>query len=213
MQFLYRPQVKTIFSAILILKWKKYLYFFAEYKQVSIGVHVLAVVLGMGSALFSDALFNRFIADFKIDRFEHRLFSVLSKIIWVSLFVILASGLAIFMSDIVSYSSSDKFLAKVTVVLLIILNGFFFKICIDPSLRKINFSDTNGQHRYVKLRRLSFAFGAVSVISWLFACALALYKGSHFSYSTIMLVYASLVLVGILCSQILERMIVKRANQ
>lgn len=187
--------------------------FFAEYKQVSIGVHVLAAVVGMGAALFSDALFNRFIADFKIDRLEHRIFSVLSKIIWISLFVMLLSGTAIFMSDIVGYGGSDKFLAKMTVVLLIILNGFFFKICIDPSLRKINFSDTNNQHKYVKLRKLSFAFGAVSVISWLFACTLALYKGSHFSYSTIMLTYAGLVLVGVLCSQILERMIVKKANQ
>lgn len=185
--------------------------FFAEYKQVSIGVHVLAVVVGMGSALFSDALFNRFIADFKIDKLEHHLFSVLSKIIWISLFVMLVSGTAIFMSDVASYSGSDKFLAKMTVVLLIILNGFFFKICIDPSLRKIDFSDTNKQHKYVKLRRLSFAFGAVSVVSWLFACGLALYKGSHFSYSTIMLVYTGLVAVGVLCSQILERVIVKRA--
>lgn len=187
--------------------------FFAEYKQVSIGVHVLAAVVGMGSALFSDALFNRFISDFKIDRLEHRIFSVLSKIIWISLFIMLVSGVAIFMSDIVGYSRSDKFLAKMTVVLFIILNGFFFKICIDPSLRKINFYDTNNQHKYVKLRKLSFAFGAVSVISWLFVCGLALYKGSYLSYSTILSVYAGTVTVGVLCSQILEKMIVKRANQ
>jgi hypothetical protein len=187
--------------------------FFAEYKQVSIAVHVLAVVVGMGSALISDALFNRFIADFKIDKIEHRVFSVLSKIIWISLLVMVVSGTAIFMSDVVGYSNSDKFLAKMTVVILIIINGLFFKMYIDPSIRKIDFSDDNGHHKYVKIRRLSFAFGAVSVISWLFVCGLALYKNSPFSYGTIMLTYFGIVLVGTICGQILERTIVKKAIQ
>jgi uncharacterized membrane protein len=187
--------------------------FFAEYKQVSIAVHVFAVIVGMGSALISDALFNRFIADFKIDKMEHRVFSVFSKIIWISLLVMVVSGTAIFMSDVVGYSNSDKFLAKMTVALLIILNGLFFKMYIDPSLRKINFSDNDGRHKYVKIRRLSFAFGAISVISWLFVCGLALYKNSSSSYSTIMLTYLGIVLVGAICSQILERMIVKKAIQ
>ncbi len=185
--------------------------FFAEYKQVSIGVHVLAVVVGMGSSLVSDALFNRFIADFRIDKIEHGVFSTLSRVIWWSLFFMLISGVAIFLSDVAGYSNSDKFLAKMTIVLFIIANGFFFRIHIDPSLKKINFSDTNNRHKYVKIRKLSFAFGAVSVVSWLCACVLALYKGSQFSYGTIMLAYLVSVAVGILASQILEKIIVRRA--
>ncbi len=184
---------------------------FAEYKQVSIGVHVLAVVIGMGSALISDALFNRFIADFRIDKIEHRAFSTLSKIIWTSLVIIVISGVAIFLSDVAGYSSSDKFLAKMTIVLFIIINGLFFRFRIDPSLKKIDFSDTNNRHKYVKIRKLSFAFGAISVVSWLYACALALYKNNQFSYGTIMLAYLAFVAVGVLCSQVLDRIIVKRA--
>jgi len=185
--------------------------FFTEYKRVSIAVHVFAVVVGMGSALFSDALFNRFIVDFRIDKAEHRVFLVFSRVIWVSLFFMVISGLAIFMSDVHLYSSSDKFLAKMTIVFFIIMNGFFFKICIDPSLKKINFSDINSHHKYVKIRKLSFAFGAISVVSWLSACALALYKGSQFSYGSILMAYIIFVLIGVVCSQIMEKMVVRRA--
>ena len=55
--------------------------FFSEYKHISVIVHVLSVIVGMGSALISDILFNNFMKDKKIRIEEDHTLSILSHII------------------------------------------------------------------------------------------------------------------------------------
>ena len=79
-----------------------------------------------------------------------------------------------------------------------------FQRIVHPALRKINFSDTNVHHKYVKLRKLSFAFGAISLTSWLLAFLLGMLKSIPISYTIALVGYISILLGGVLFSQIVE---------
>jgi hypothetical protein len=181
--------------------------FFNEYKSTSVMVHVFSVIVGMGAALVSDALFNTFIIDYKINKTENRVLGILSNIIWISLFFILLSGVAIFLSYPEKYMSSDKFLIKMFIVCCVVINGYLFQKFIHPALRKFNFTDTDSHHKYVKIRRLSFALGAVSFISWILAFILGSVDYVPFSFYEMIGIYFGVLFFGICASQLMERRI------
>ncbi len=184
---------------------------FNEYKWVSVIVHVFSVIVGMGSALISDVMFNTFLADFKINKIENKILSLLSNIIWVSLFMILFSGIAIFISNPEQYMNSDKFILKMFIVCVIIINGYLFQRFVHPALLKFRFSDTNLNHKYVKLRKLSFALGAVSFISWMLAFVLGSIDFIPFSFHQSIGFYFGILSFGIVMSQFLEIHISRKA--
>lgn len=183
--------------------------FFATYKSLFVVLHVFAVIFGMGAALVSDVLFNVFIKDFKINPTENTVLAILSKIIWLSLGVMVLSGVALFLSDPHKYMYSVKFLTKMTIVGCIIVNGLLFQKLIHPSLRKMDFRDQNGKHKTVQIRRLSFAMGSISAISWTLAFVLGMQEAIPFTYGEAVLTYASLCVLGIFFSQILERRVTR----
>lgn len=178
--------------------------FFAEYKHISVIIHVLSVIVGMGAALISDILFNIYIHNKKIEKNENQTLQILSDIVWVSLCFIVASGIALFLSDPMTYGYSVKFLVKMTIVGVIIINGYLFWHLIHPSLEKINFTDTNIHHKYVKLRKLSFVLGAVSLFSWLSAFVLGMLGNISLTYLEAIAGYILICFGGILFSQVVE---------
>lgn len=178
--------------------------FFGEYKNISTILHVLSVVVGMGSAFVSDIFFNIFIKDKKIQKYENKILNRLSSIVWISLLFILLTGLMLFLSDPLGYSMSVKFLIKMTVVGLIAVNGYVFLRIVHPALHKMNFSDNNIHHKYVRLRKVSFALGAISFVSWLSAFLLGILPNIPLSYAQSLIGYLVLCFVGIIMSQIIE---------
>ena len=178
--------------------------FFSEYKHISVIIHVLSVIVGMGAALISDILFNIYIHNKKIEKNENQTLQILSDIVWVSLCFIVASGIALFLSDPMTYGYSVKFLVKMTIVGVIIINGYLFWHLIHPSLEKINFTDTNIHHKYVKLRKLSFVLGAVSLFSWLSAFVLGMLGNISLTYLEAIAGYILICFGGILFSQVVE---------
>lgn len=189
---------------------KDIIQFFVDYKSVFLILHVFSVIVGMGSAIVSDILFNVYIKDKKINPTENSTLEVLSKIIWVSLGLIVLSGFAIFLSDTARYMASDKFILKMLIVFFIIINGWLFARITHGSLQKINFSDTNIHHKYVRIRKMSFAFGSISVISWMSAFILGSIRSIPVSLSKGVLFYLILLIVGIIGSQILDDIIARR---
>ena len=181
--------------------------FFSEYKKISVIAHVLSVIVGMGTALVSDVLFSVYVKDKKINKTENITLQVLSRVIWISLGLITLSGLAIFLSDPLTYAYSTKFLVKTAIVFVIILNGYLFWKITHKSLKKINFTDTNSNHKHVRIRRLSFAFGAVSVVSWLAAFILGSIDTLPVTFSMAMGIYTTIIILAIIVSQIADRLI------
>jgi len=186
------------------------LQFFAEYKQFSLIIHVFSVIVGMGGALVSDVLFNVYVKDKRINPTENKTLQVLSKVIWISLGVIVLSGLLIFLSDPTGYAKSEKFLLKVIIVAVLIFNGFLFLKITHKALKKIDFIDTNSHHKYVRIRKASFAFGAVSMVSWLSAFVLGSIQSLPVSLSQAVVLYVLVIIIGIIGSQIAEYFIVRK---
>ena len=183
--------------------------FIETYRFVFIILHVFFVVLGMGSALVVDLLFNYYIRDRKLSEDEHKTLNFLTKVIWIALSLITASGLLIFLTDSEWYLASPKFLLKMCIVLVIAINGFLFYKITHKSLREIEFTNRDGSHPLVRMRRLSFAFGAVSFISWMSVFLLGSLRSIPLSLGQGLLVYLGLLSIGIVASQLLERRITR----
>jgi uncharacterized membrane protein len=136
------------------------------FKRFLVIVHVLAVVVGMGSAFITDRLFFRFLKDYRISPEEKNIMDDVSKVIWVALFIIFVSGFLIYITNMGGYNSTPRFWVKMLGVLIITINGIFLNVVISPKLISINFLDEIPFSRDVsKKRKLAFALGSISLSS------------------------------------------------
>lgn len=175
--------------------------FFQDIKIFSTIVHVVGVVLGMGSALVADALFSFYTRDKRLSKTEISTLDFLSKIVLVGLVVISLSGVAIFLSDTEKYMVSDKFLAKMSILVVLLVNGYFLNKFIWPHLMERRFFTLKQN----SVRQYSFMGGAVSVISWLSVCILGTLDSITTSYAGVMGVYISVLIFSIVCALVFEK--------
>jgi hypothetical protein len=175
--------------------------FFSETKSVFIVVHIVSVIVGMGAALISDAFFTLFSRDKVLEVRELKILHILSKIVWTGLALIIISGLGIFLSDPIRYAASAKFLSKMSVVLILAINGYVLHRYIKPHLGlKAFLSENKG---YLP-RKIAFCCGAISLVSWLYACTLALLKNIPWNYAQIMGIYVLILVIAIPCALFIE---------
>ncbi len=177
-----------------------------QYYPYFVGLHLVGVVLGFGGALISDILFFKFLKDLKITKNESSILHALSKVIWFGIGIIVLSGFFLFLSDIERYSISSKFLAKMAIVAIIIINGFVLNFIVTPKLTSIAF----GELKSSGIRRLAFASGAVSITSWVAAFILGLMHRSPWPFHILFGTYLLIVGGAMLGSQILEKLISTR---
>jgi len=176
--------------------------FFQSIKIPMTVLHVLAVVFGMGGALISDILFTFFSKDKKLNSTEIFTLSILSKVVFYGLIFIILSGIAIFLSDVIRYLNSPKFLAKMSILLVLLVNGYFLKKYIWPHLLKKGFLVFKKERN---VRRLAFASGAISVVSWLSAFTLGVLNKVNASYIFIMSLYLVILVFGIIIALLVEK--------
>lgn len=164
--------------------------------------HVISVVFGMGAALTADVLFSFFGKDKKLNPTEVKTLSVLAKIVFYSLWIIVLSGIGLFLSDVPRYSHSIKFLGKMSILLILVINGYALNKYVWPHLlNKKFFVET--KERIV--RKFAFISGAVSVISWIAVCALGVLDGVNISYATLMGIYGGILFFGICVALVIEK--------
>lgn len=176
--------------------------FFADIKPVVTVVHVISVVFGMGAALMSDILFTFYGKDRVLSKTEVSTLRILSNVVWVSLVVITLSGAGLFFSDVPKYLASVKFLVKMTIMVVLLINGLILHRHVSAQMALPHFLTS---HHFVSIRRLAFACGAVSVISWLSLCTLGVLDRVSIPYGTLMGVYGAILAVGITVALGVER--------
>jgi hypothetical protein len=176
--------------------------FFADIKIPVTILHVVSVVFGMGSALVSDVLFTFFSKDKKLNRTELATLDILSKVVFYSLFLIILSGITLFLSDVERYSHSGKFLAKITILGILLINGYFLNKFVWSHLLDKNFFTSRKDQN---IRKLAFACGAVSVISWIAVCGLGVLDTLPIAYSAIVGIYGAIILFGVIVSLVIEK--------
>lgn len=165
-------------------------------------IHNVGFVLGLGGATITDIFFFRFLKDGRISEEEKGTMDTLSSLIWVGLAILVVSGLMLYIADIPRLSMSPKFILKVVVVGVIILNGFFLNLLVAPRMRAFSFANIVPARRF---RRLAFALGGISIVSWYSAFLLGSFRKIHLSFYGGLAVYGAVLVVTIIGSQIFER--------
>ena len=169
-------------------------------------IHGIGAAIGLGGATISDFFFFRFLKDLRISEWEADVLKSLSQVIWLALVILVVTGIAIYLPEAQIYNESSKFLAKVFIVFVIIINGLLLNLFISPRLVQISFQ---GRHSHKEgelrsLRRFAFALGAVSIVSWYSAFALGMLKSLPFTIWGILGIYLVLIALAIIVSQIIE---------
>jgi hypothetical protein len=182
---------------------------FLDFKTIFILVHVFGAVLGAGGAFASDAMFFSTIKDGRINNQELRFLKLGGKLVWAGLIVLVVSGFFILFSDLEKYLSSTKFLAKATIVGVIIINGVIFHRIHIPHIQGhlgIKFSESR---TFMKKASFLLASGAISVVSWVSTLILGTLKYVPYSYISIMTVYVFLVICTVAGALFMKRYILR----
>ena len=151
----------------------------------------------------SDIMFFSTIKDEKVSKTEMRFLRIGSAFVWLGIIVLVVSGLGLFMTNSEGYLASSKFLAKVSIVSIIILNGIFFHISHLPRIKRHVDHHFPSSDEFMRHRPLLLSSGAVSFVSWTSAIILGGLKSVPYSYRAIMLGYLVAVSVAILIAQVL----------
>lgn len=188
--------------------------FVSQYQGVFLSLHILAMSVGLGAATVSDLLFFKFIRDFRISEKEASVLTAISDVIWFAVGLIVLGGVGVFLTNTVAYLASGVFLAKMVIVGVIILNGAFLTLFVTPRLIKISFGEAHphSDGELVRLRRLAFLFGPISIVSWYSAAMVALLPVvEQWNFGLILTVYLGVVLTGVTIGQVLERHLQRKA--
>lgn len=170
-------------------------------------VHLVGFALGLGGATVSDVMFFRSLKDKKISEEEYATLKVLSKIIWVGLFLLVSSGAWIFFEIFKDNNNSLPLLysarwqTKLTLVAIVLINGLVFLKGIFPILKESVGRQLSAASLGGKLWALAIS-GTISIVSWYsITIIMALPRTIKVTYGEFMLVYAVLILGGVIVSR------------
>ena len=176
-------------------------------------LHVFSMGLGLGATTVADFLFFRFLRDLKITQQEAEVLNTISKVIWVVLVLIIISGLGLYLPDAERLNDSSKFMVKLTVIGVILLNGVMLNTLIGPRLSVIFGEEVNFTKSPRWVRKLAFAGGAISMTSWYSVFILGSLRKQPYTYWEILGVYLILLLGAITISQVVEYTYGKKRDQ
>jgi uncharacterized membrane protein len=196
-----------IFLATLAVAGVGLLPILAQYKTLLVIIHLFGFAIGVGGATVTDLFFFKFLKDYHISKWESKILHSVSELIWVGLAILVVSGIALYLPEAARLNESSKFLAKVIVVGIILINGIVLNLYISPKLFKISFGK---KHKHQKgelhyLRKAAFATGAISIVSWYTAFILGAISSSSLSMGQILFIYLIVLIVAITISQSVER--------
>jgi hypothetical protein len=185
------------------------------------GIHLLGVVFGLGAATVTDVMFFKFLHNFRIVPREQELMKTLSKIVWVGIALLLISGILLFIPRAETFLASERFLMKMTAVGVIIVNGLFLNFWIQPQAWRISFVDPGSGEapsspelkRREKVRRVAFALGGISFVSWYTAFVLAVLNMLAMDYVWMLLAFLGLTALAVGGSLVQERRVEQKAEE
>ncbi|MEK7613678.1 MAG: hypothetical protein AAB439_02270 [Patescibacteria group bacterium] len=177
---------------------------FVEPKTVFLILHLVGLALGVGGALISDAMFFKAIKDKRIIKTEMEFLRLGSWSVGLGLMLLVFSGLGMFMLDHERYLASSKFLAKMSVVAILIVNGVVLHQLQIPYLMKITEKHSSTLAAFSKTRTWFIVGGVVSIVSWLSALTLGAFRSIPWSYGNIMMVYLAVLALGLVVAYVLR---------
>lgn len=192
----------TIVFGFIVFQFPQLIKFFGSNKKIFTIIHVASMSFGLVCASLCDLFFFKFLKDYKISKFEKEILDFLSNVMWISLFIVGISGIALFVPNSEKFLNSSKFLLKGIVVTAIILNGLFLNLIISPRLKDIDFAK---KYSKTKFKKIGFVLGAVSIISWWSAFILGSFRSLPFNFNELLFFYFGILFFGISISLMVER--------
>lgn len=186
-----------------------------DYHQIAVGAHLIGFALGLGGATISDITFFKVLRTRSLTSEQYSFLHTLSKVIWVGLALLIASGLIIF-SLIYSEQGSipmlslPKWQTKLTLVAIVLLNGFFFEFSIFPALKNLVGQQLSTNNIGPIAKKLALS-GTISILSWYGIFVVSqLPRTFRPPYLYFMGVYLVLLAIGFLVSKNTIRKLIER---
>jgi hypothetical protein len=142
-------------------------------------LHVLSVVVGMGSATAADVLFGRYLRNWRISKREADTLHTLARVVLGATGALFLTGLTLVLRDVPGYLASPPFQLKMTMVSVLLINGFLLHHWVTGHFVDLSFRSQHSAswlRRRRPLRQIAFALGAVSVCSWYGAFFISMLK-------------------------------------
>lgn len=172
-------------------------------------LHVIGTAIGAGGATFADYIFYKSARDGYIDKSELRLLKASSKLIVLGLAILIVTGIGFLLHYYLVPGSGEvapKAYAKILIVVVIALNGWFLHRNVMPMLEE---HADNGSHilesRVSRHKSVVLASGAISFFSWYSAMILGAWRGLAVSMDTILIIYCVGLVVVVLIAQVVGR--------
>jgi len=171
---------------------------FIDTKTISTIVHVFGAIIGAGGAFVSDGMFFETVRDGRVAKRELDFMKLGGKFVWTGLFILFISGLFLVSTDSARYLASDKFIAKVVIVVIIAINGIVFHSIHIPHIR--NHLGIKLSESITFLKKASFIMmsGALSFVSWVFTVILGSLRHVPYHYTEILSVYVVCVALAMI---------------
>lgn len=177
-------------------------------KDILTIIHLIGLAIGAGGAFISDGLFFLDLRDRQVSTDELVTLKTMGKIVWLGLFILLISGAGLVATDPSFYFNSDKFLAKMTIIAVIIVNGLFFHLSHLPDLEKIQNTHISYLLTFTARRELLLISGAVSFTSWVSALILGSLRDLSMAYLHIIMLYILMCSTASLIALLLRQLLI-----
>lgn len=176
--------------------------------NVYLVLHLVGFALGLGGATISDITFFRAVSKKQITPGEFAALELLSKVIWIGLFLLILSGAGLMFeiykgnNNTLPLIYSSRWQMKITLVGVVFLNGLVFWKAIFPHLKAWT-GQTLSTALVGKRVWLLAISGTISILSWYSILVLStLPRTFRPPYFNLVAVYLVLLLGGILFSRL-----------
>lgn len=156
-------------------------------------LHLFGVAAGAGGAYMSDLLFLQSISDRRLNKTELRFLHLGSLFVWGGIILLVISGALLFSLDPAKYLASSKFILKMIIVGIIIINGVILHKVHTPVLKRMVQKHLGKSADYQRFSVFMYISGALSMISWTLALILGALRSVPVTVGQGLVVYGCLV--------------------
>lgn len=186
-----------------------------DWHIVALAGHLVGFALGVGGATISDITFLNAIKYKRLSIQQYRFLRILSRVVWLGLLILILSGLFMFYLIYVERNglpllASARWQAKLSLVVIVFINGLYFMRQVFPSLKKVTDQELTPQSFGTSLWKFAIP-GTISILSWYSILILSvLPRTVKIPLAYYGLAYAVLLILGaILSKTILQRLLNK----
>ncbi|MFW5853206.1 MAG: hypothetical protein ACOCU8_01025 [Patescibacteria group bacterium] len=159
-------------------------------------LYMLGLSLGLGATVLTGVMFLTSISDKIITRSELRFIKLGSYIIWLALLLVVLGSSLLTGTYWQYYVESDNFLAVITIIVIILINGLFFQLKHLPLLKNNLDLYLPDQPIFRKKSIGLYTGQVIFIVSWLFMLILEILSVDLYTYGSLMTIYGMAVFLS-----------------